>query len=278
MTESKEVTIKEIKSKIISLPGRPDAMLAQDLAPLYKVEPKVLNQAVRRNKDRFPEDFMFQATKEEFEILRSQSVTSESFQGVTTYMPYLFTQAGANMLSGVLKSKVAIERSIQIVRAFTEIEKSAERIGEGPKLITQKTVEVTKSTLEIAKLYGLEGNQALLSTNRTVAKLTGINCMELLEINGLENKEKKQYLTPTILGKSISISARQFNKKLEEFGFQKSGRDHTGRLIWIVTEKGKPYCQMIDIGKKRNPNGAPVLQVKWTEDILNFFSGNREVA
>jgi len=198
-------------------------------------------------------------------------------QSVVRSNPYLFTQAGANMLSGILKSKVAIERSIQIVRAFTAIERVA---GEtyNSKLITQKTVEVTKSTLEIAKLYGLEGNQALLSTNRTVAKLTGINCMELLEINGLENKEKKQYLTPTILGKSILISARQFNKKLEEFGFQKSGRDHTGRLIWIVTEKGKPYCQMIDIGKKRNPNGAPVLQVKWTEDILNFFSGNREVA
>ena len=62
---TKELTIKEIQSKIISLPDRPDAMLAQDLAPLYEIEVFNLNKAVQRNQERFPDDFMFQATKEE---------------------------------------------------------------------------------------------------------------------------------------------------------------------------------------------------------------------
>ncbi|MBD5208206.1 MAG: ORF6N domain-containing protein [Bacteroidales bacterium] len=92
-------------------------MLDSDLAKLYGVETKVLNQAVKRNIQRFPEDFMFQLTKEE--CLRSQFVTSNGSRGGTRYMPYVFTENGVAMLSSVLRSDKAIEVNINIMRAFS---------------------------------------------------------------------------------------------------------------------------------------------------------------
>lgn len=104
-------------------------MLDSDLARLYGVETRVLNQAVKRNIERFPEDFMFQLSKEESQNLISQIVTSSSrSQNVTLnvergknikYLPYAFTENGVAMLSSVLRSKTAIEVNIRIMRAFT---------------------------------------------------------------------------------------------------------------------------------------------------------------
>jgi len=94
-------------------------MLDQDLAALYGVETKVLKQQVRRNLDRFPIDFMFELTENEFSILRSQFVTS-SWGGIR-YMPMVFTEQGVAMLSSILNSKKAIQVSIQIMRIFTRI-------------------------------------------------------------------------------------------------------------------------------------------------------------
>lgn len=93
-------------------------MIDSDLARLYGVETRVLNQAVKRNIERFPEDFMFQLTKEE--CLRSQIVTLNTTRGQhLKYMPYAFTENGVAMLSSVLRSKTAIEVNIRIMRAFT---------------------------------------------------------------------------------------------------------------------------------------------------------------
>lgn len=92
-------------------------MLDSDLAKLYGVETKVLNQAVKRNIQRFPMDFMFQLTKDE--CLRSQIVTSNGGRGGSRYMPYAFTENGVAMLSSVLRSERAIEVNIRIMRAFT---------------------------------------------------------------------------------------------------------------------------------------------------------------
>jgi len=94
-------------------------MMDQDLADLYNVQTKILKQAVRRNIDRFPGDFMFELTKDEFENLRSQIVTSS--WGGTRYRPMAFTEQGVAMLSSVLNSKRAIQVNIQIMRAFTRL-------------------------------------------------------------------------------------------------------------------------------------------------------------
>ena len=110
-----------IHHKIYTLRGK-QIMLDSDLAELYQVETKVLNQAVKRNIERFPEDFMFQFSEDEFKNLKSQFVTSSLEQhGGRRKLPYAFTENGVYMLSAVLKSDIAIQVSIEIMRTFTKL-------------------------------------------------------------------------------------------------------------------------------------------------------------
>jgi len=114
------VPVKRIESLILVIRGQ-RVMLDADLAALYGVPTKVLNQAVRRNTDRFPEDFMFQLTDEEFENLRSQFVTSKQGRGGRRYLPYAFTEHGAIMAANILNSGLAVEMSVYVVRAFVRL-------------------------------------------------------------------------------------------------------------------------------------------------------------
>jgi len=109
-----------IQNKISTIRGL-QVMLDVDLAVLYGVETKVLNQAVKRNIERFPNSFRFQLTENEFDNLRSQFVTS-SWGGIR-YLPYVFTEQGVSMLSAVLRSETAVKISIQIINAFVEMRK-----------------------------------------------------------------------------------------------------------------------------------------------------------
>lgn len=108
-----------IQNKIFEIRGQ-KVMLDYDLANLYEVETRVLKQAVRRNISRFPDDFMFEITREEYNSLRSQSVTIENGgRGKhSKYLPFAFTEQGVAMLSSVLNSSKAIDMNIQIIRAF----------------------------------------------------------------------------------------------------------------------------------------------------------------
>lgn len=116
-------TISGIQARIFNLPERLPFMIASDLAEVYGTTPSRINQAVKRNPDRFPEDFMFVLTEEDIEALRSQSVTAN----MSRYAPRGFTHAGALMLSAVLKTKVAAEVSVTIHRAFAAMEAQALR-------------------------------------------------------------------------------------------------------------------------------------------------------
>ena len=112
---------EEIKNLIYTIRGK-QVMLDSDVAMLYHYETKKINQAVKRNIERFPEKFCFQLTEEEFSSLRSQIVTLNEKQGQhLKYMPYAFTEQGVAMLSSVLRSKTAIEVNIQIMRAFVSM-------------------------------------------------------------------------------------------------------------------------------------------------------------
>lgn len=108
-----------IESRIFQIRGK-RVMLSIDLAALYGVEPRVLVQAVKRNIERFPDDFMFQLSKVEFEHLKSQFVTS-SWGGLRRATPYAFTEQGVAMLSSVLRSKRAVQVNIQIMRTFVKL-------------------------------------------------------------------------------------------------------------------------------------------------------------
>ena len=108
-----------IENKIFLIRGH-KVMLSMHLAELYDVPPKVLIQAVKRNKERFPGDFLFQLSNKEYEILKSQIVTS-SWGGVRRAKPYAFTEQGVAMLSSVLHSPRAIAVNIAIMRAFVKL-------------------------------------------------------------------------------------------------------------------------------------------------------------
>ena len=111
------VPVKTIERSIFIIRAH-KVMLDEDLATLYGVETRNLIQAVKRNIERFPHDFMFQLSKEEFVSLRSQIVISKG-KGGRRYPPYAFTEQGVAMLSSVLRSSRAIQVNIQIMRAFT---------------------------------------------------------------------------------------------------------------------------------------------------------------
>lgn len=122
---SQEINIidsNSIQSRIFTIRGL-QVMVDRDLATLYQVETKVLNQAVKRNVERFPDDFMFQLSQDEFNDWRSQFVTSNGDKMGLRRPPYVFTEGGVSMLSSVLKSDIAVNMSVQIIRAFVDMRK-----------------------------------------------------------------------------------------------------------------------------------------------------------
>jgi hypothetical protein len=130
-------SVAQIESRIFLVRGQ-KVMLDADLAELYGVPTKTLNQAIKRNAERFPEDFMFQLTAEEAANLRSQFVTSS--WGGRRYFPFAFTEHGALMLGNVLKSERAVEVSLHIVRAFVRLRE----LVSGNKELAQKLSQLER--------------------------------------------------------------------------------------------------------------------------------------
>ena len=139
MSNTNEIAITEenVMNKIYYIRGQ-KVMLDSILAELYGVETKVLNQAVKRNIVRFPSDFMFELTQQEYESLRSQIVTLKKRGNHSKYLPNVFTEQGVAMLSSVLRSPQAIQVNIQIMRVFTRIR--------------QMVADYTSLQLEIAEI------------------------------------------------------------------------------------------------------------------------------
>ena len=136
---------KDIKSLIYVVRGQ-QVMLDSDLAMIYQVETKVFNQAVSRNIERFPENFRFQLTKEECDTVRSQTATSDG-RGGRRYRPYMFTEQGIAMLSGVLRSDVAVQASIRIMNTFVEMR----RFIANHALLFEKVSDIELKQLEYQK-------------------------------------------------------------------------------------------------------------------------------
>lgn len=140
--------LQVIQNKIYEVRGQ-KVMLDFDLAELYGSETKRLKEAVRRNLKRFPNDFMFELTKKEFESLRSQ-IASSNKRGGTRYMPFAFTEQGVAMLSSVLNSESAIEINISIMRAFVTVRQYLSSLNS-----TTKEIEELKQRMKMLE----EGNE-----------------------------------------------------------------------------------------------------------------------
>jgi len=160
--------ITPIHHKIYTLRGK-QIMLDNDLAELYQVETKVFNQAVKRNIERFPDDFMFQLTEKEYENLRSQFVTSSLKHGGRRYMPYAFIENGVYMLSAVLKSSIAVEISIEIMRTFTKLREFTLHYNALGKQLLELERKNDKKFKEIFKIL----DTLVFETKKTDEKVMG---------------------------------------------------------------------------------------------------------
>jgi len=147
----KHITEKEVESLIQFIRGK-RVMLDSDLACLYAVETKHLNRTVKRNKERFPGDFMFQLSIQEVRNLRCQNGTSSSYGG-RRYRPFAFTEQGVAMLASVLQSREAALVNIQIVRAFVAMREAISCHGELERKLEQLEYRLGQHDDEIASLF-----------------------------------------------------------------------------------------------------------------------------
>ena len=158
MTKPDLVPIEYVEQRILELRGT-KVILDSDLAELYGVETKRLNEQVKRNSERFPSDFVFQLTQEEFENLKSQSATSSRTHGGRRTLPYAFTEHGAIMAANVLNAQRAIEMSVFVVRAFVRL-----------RGILSSQVEMLRKLEELEDKVG-EHDEALRSIVEAIRQL-----------------------------------------------------------------------------------------------------------
>jgi hypothetical protein len=172
---SKEIIlVGRIAQRIFYLRGQ-RVMLSQDLAALYGVAVKALNQAVKRNASRFPSDFVFQLTSEEFENLKSQIVTS-SWGGLRRALPYAFTEQGVAMLSSVLNSDRAVKVNIAIMRAFVKLREMLETNRKLARKFSELEQRVGKHDEEIAAI--LEAIRQLMAPPEKPRREIGFHVRE----------------------------------------------------------------------------------------------------
>ncbi len=161
-------------------------MIDFDIAELYEVETRVLNQSIKRNPDRFPEDFMFRLTLTEWENIRSQmmvrAANSNSSQIVMSskkhrgevYLPFAFTEHGVTMLASVLRSKRAVDMNIAIVRAFIAIRKAVNKLGNFTEQINELRLEMKEKFAEhdvqLSTIYDALENLLDKETDKEAAK------------------------------------------------------------------------------------------------------------
>ena len=224
MKNQKEVQVigmLDVQRRIIAVRGV-QVMLDRDLATLYGVETRVLNQAVRRNIGRFPEDFMFQLSKED--CLRSQIVTLNEARGKhLKYMPYAFTENGIAMLSSVLRSETAIEVNIRIMRAFTAMRRFVsdhaglvQRVGaiELKQLETDKRIDTVFDALDRGNLLpsGILPAESEFDSMRYVSRLIESAQSEILLVDPYSDAVTLEVLSKKRPGVKVRLVCKDRGK------------------------------------------------------------------
>ena len=196
-------SLEPIKRKIYEIRGR-RVMLDSDLAGMYQVETKNLKRAVRANIERFPEDFMFELTKEEYDALRCKNFTSNK-RGGNRYLPFAFTREGIAMLSGLLRSEIAVQANINIMRAFFQMQ-------EALLIVSNTQLQLEQIRAEIKQLR--------TDMNDTLADQNDINEMTRAQLEAisdalmeLQNQGKKPLALPEIGYTAIQKRREEEGKK-----------------------------------------------------------------
>ena len=260
-----------IKNKIHAIRGV-QVMLDSDLAELYEVEIRSLNQAVKRNIERFPEDFVFKLSDIEYISLRSQFVTLKTARGThRKYLPYAFTEQGIAMLSGILKSKKAAEINVKIMRAFVEMRRFLIKnayIFQEFQRINQKLITHDKQLEEVFKAMdnkelprqGIFFNGQVFDAFLFISNLIKTARSRIVLIDNYVDETTLQLFSDKNSKVSVKIHTKHLNKKLmlaaEKFDRQHGGlvitrfEDSHDRFIIIDNKVYHIGASLKDLGKK----------------------------
>jgi len=262
------IKTENIENKIYSIRDK-HVMLDRDLANLYIVNTKVLNQAVKRNIERFPDDFMFQLTKEEFENWKSQIVTSNNDRMGLRRPPYAFTEQGVSMLASVLKSKIAIDVSIQIIRIFVSFRKFASEnvlLFEKVKEIENKVNEHDNKLKQLIntslpKTEGIYYDGQIFDAYVFVSKLIKTAKKEIILIDNYidetvllmlakRNKKVKATIYTQKISKQLQLDIEKHNSQYEPIEVKQFKKSHDRFLIIDNKELYHIGASLKDLGKK----------------------------
>lgn len=286
------ISQKEIEPLIYTVRGK-QVMVDKDLATLYQVETKILNKAVKRNIERFPDTFCFQLTDEESETLRFQIGTSNAGRGGRRYLPYVFTEQGVAMLSAVLRSDIAVKVSIEIMNAFVEMRKllitNAALFSRMDK-VELKQIEADSKfeeifrALEGGKLFSEKGifydgqifdaytfvSDIIRSAQRSIILIDNYVDDTVLTLFG----KRGQSVSATIYTKSISnqlqLDVQRYNSQYPAINVYIFAHAHDRFLIIDSTELYHIGASLKDLGKKWFAFSKMNAEVS---KMLNFLNG-----
>ncbi|MCC5826894.1 ORF6N domain-containing protein [Alkalimonas sp.] len=270
-TLRKITNLRSLQSLILTIRGK-QVMLDRDLAELYQVDTRVLNQAVKRNIVRFPESFRFQLTPDEEESLRSQIVTS-SQHGGRRYLSYAFTEQGIAMLSAVLRSDIAIQVSIQIMQAFVQMRSFLlnnaalfERLGqvEQKQQLSDQRIDALFQAMEAASLPVKQGiffdgqvfdayvfaNKLIKSANEQIVLIDNyIDESVLTMLSERKSKVRVTLLTSNVT-KKLELDVDKHNQQYPGVELKPFSKSHDRFLIIDRHQIYHIGASLKDLGKK----------------------------
>jgi phage regulator Rha-like protein len=272
------LTIKTVREKIYQVRGL-QVMLDSELSEIYGIETKVFNQAVKRNEARFPESFRFQLTADEYQSLRSQIVTLKDLSRGQhrKYMPYVFTEQGVAMLSAVLKSKTAIEVSVQIMQSFVEMRNFFASHGDLVMKIqhiernqilheakTQEKFEAIFSALEEKPMIANQGiffdgqvfdaylfvSKLIRSAKKSIILLDNYMDETVLEQLSKASKNIKIFILTKNITSNLKLDVSKYNAQHTKIELIQFGLSHDRFLIVDQHDIYHIGASLKDLGKK----------------------------
>ncbi|MFA6187756.1 MAG: ORF6N domain-containing protein [Sulfuricurvum sp.] len=275
-----------IKNKIYTIRTM-QVMVDSDLAELYGIETKVFNQAVKRNEDRFPSNFMFQLTYEEYESLRSQFVTLDNEEVLRSqivtlengrgkhrkYLPYVFTEQGVAMLSAVLRSQTAIQMSIHIINAFVEMRKFIsnnalifQRLDslEQKQSKTDVKVEAILNAIEDKSIKPKQGifydgqvydayvfvSDLIKSANKSIVLIDNYIDESVLTLLSKRDAKVKATIYTKNITKQLELDLQKYNAQYPKIELKKFDSSHDRFLLIDAKEMYHIGASLKDLGKK----------------------------
>ncbi len=264
------VQVAEKQTAIIEFKSEP-VLLTEQLAEFYGTDSVRIRQNHDRNNERFVEGkHFFKITGQELKDFASSLKILTNYPEISskTRSLMLWTEKGAARHAKILDTDQAWSVFEQLEDCYFAVKS----FQESPINTTDRKSNVReissalKCCLSMAKMIGLEGNQAILSADRAVQKITGESPLQLLDATHLHAPVQEQVFTPTQIGKMLEpkLSGQKVNKVLVDLGYQVKEGD-----IWLMTEKAQGLGELFDTGKKHN-DGVPVKQLKWYQSVVQL--------